>query len=228
MDLSPDEGPADAATGPVDSSAAGSAQAIGSAIGSVQASTGSGDGSAMDLRPRNQAGRAQGATTGARKKRKWGPYLVLGLVLVGGAVVVGKGLTSAIDYYCNADEIGVVDKCSGDRNVRVQGAVDDGSIVEGSTGTVDAFTITFNGQTIPVDYSQAAAVPGLFQACIPVIVAGALQPDGTLLATGVEVKHSDEYEKKNADRIDNASSAACAQRAALEAEALNAEAETAA
>jgi cytochrome c-type biogenesis protein CcmE len=167
----------------------------------------------MDLSPRS-APETAGSTSA--RQRRWAPFAILGLVLIGGGVVITKFLTSAIDYYCNADEIGVVDKCSGERSVRVQGAVDEDSIVEGPTGAIDAFTISFNGRTVPVNYSEAAAVPGLFQACIPVIVAGSLQADGSLLATGVEVKHSDEYEDKNGVRIDDAESAACAQQAALE------------
>jgi cytochrome c-type biogenesis protein CcmE len=168
----------------------------------------------MDLSPREPIGGAVAAST--KPKRKKGPFIVLALVLVGGVVVVSKFLTSAIDYYCNADEVGIVQKCSGDRNVRVQGAVDEGSIFENQAGAIEGFTITFNERTIPVNYSEAAAVPGLFQACIPVIVAGSLQPDGSLLATEVEVKHSDEYEAENADRLDKAESAACAQQQATE------------
>jgi cytochrome c-type biogenesis protein CcmE len=170
----------------------------------------------MDLSPREVVA---DVTPARRAKRKLGPMLVLGAVLVGGGVVIAKGLTSAIDYYCNADEVGVVDKCSGDRNMRIQGNVVEGSIVESSGGSVNGFTIAFNGKSVLVDYADAAAVPGLFQACIPVIVAGSLQPDGSLRATGVEVKHSDEYEKKNQARIDQAESAACAQQAGLEASA---------
>ena len=162
----------------------------------------------MDLSPRETVTPAPAART----RRKWGPILVLVAVLAGGGVVVAKFLTSAIDYYCNADEIGVKDSCSGDRRVRVQGTVDQGSIVESADGGIEQFTITFNSATVPVDYENGAALPDLFQACIPVVVEGRLS-NGRLEGTNVEVKHSEKYEKDNPGRISKSEGDACSQSA---------------
>jgi len=164
----------------------------------------------VDLKPREVAG----PTPSGKPKRTWGPILVLVLVIAGGGVVVGKFLTSAIDYYCNADEIGAKSSCSGDRRVRVQGTVDQHSIVKGANGGIDHFTISFNGATVPVDYSEGAALPSLFQSCIPVVVEGRMV-SGTLEGTNVEVKHSEKYEAENPNRIASAESAgdACSQQA---------------
>ena len=72
--------------------------------------------------------------------------------------------------------------------------------------------VSFNGAEVPVDYSSGQSLPDLFQECIPVVVAGRLR-DGSFEGTSVEVKHSNEYEEDNADRIDQAESAACLQQA---------------
>lgn len=161
----------------------------------------------MDLTPREP-----GEGTRPRKRRKWAPVLVLVGVLIGGGVVISQFLTSAIDYYCNADEIGVKESCSGDRRVRVQGTVDQGSVVESADGGIERFSISFAGSTIPVDYADGASMPDLFQACIPVVVEGRLV-DGVVIGTNVEVKHSNVYEEENPDRIAEYGSAACSQEA---------------
>ena len=63
-----------------------------------------------------------------RPQRRWIPIVVIGLVLVAGGVIVTQFLRSAVDYYCNADEIGVRSGCDADRRLRVQGIVDAGSV----------------------------------------------------------------------------------------------------
>jgi cytochrome c-type biogenesis protein CcmE len=166
----------------------------------------------VDLSPRTTTLPAGDEAPARRPGRKKGPIIVLALVLVVGAIVVGKFLTSAIDYYCNVDEVGVAEKCSGDRRVRVQGTVDQGSLVLGDSEFVERFTITFNGSDLPVDYAGGEPLPDLFQECIPVVVAGRLR-DGVLVGDAVEVKHSNEYQEANPDRLEQAESAACSQPA---------------
>ena len=46
-----------------------------------------------------------------RRRRRIVPLIVLAAAFVGGGVVVAQFLGSAIDYYCNVDEIGVRDGC---------------------------------------------------------------------------------------------------------------------
>ena len=82
-----------------------------------------------------------------------------------GGVIVTQFLTSAIDYYCNVDEIGVRDGCDADRRIRVQGTVDEGSVTKVGNATV--FTISFNGVD---DAGQYDGEPGgIFKECIPVV-----------------------------------------------------------
>lgn len=133
-----------------------------------------------------------------RPSRPWFPIVVLGLVLFAGGVIVTQFLRSAVDYYCNVDEVGVRSGCDADRRLRVQGLVEQGS-VETSDGDTD-FVISFNGVTLPVHYDGQPG--GIFKECIPVIVHGRF--DGAakvFLGDLVEVKHSNEYVAVNDKRI---------------------------
>ena len=163
----------------------------------------------MDLSPREVV-----ATAPRGRKKPWFAYAVLALVLVAGGVVVAKFLTSALDYYCNVDEVGVKDGCDEGRNIRIQGTVEEGTIE--TDGSTTNFVITFNGVSMPVELGSEPT--GLFQACIPVVVTGKVlrADDGTRYFAGDEVivKHSSQYDAKNADRLDaaNAEAAACSQK----------------
>ena len=156
----------------------------------------------------NLSPRAEVAAPKARRKLKWGPIIVLVLVLVAGGVVITQFLGNALDYYCNVDEVGVKSNCSGDHSIRVQGTVEKGSLVQQDTQT--KFTIAFNGKALPVVYDGDPG--GKFQECIPVVVRGRLS-DGTFLGNEVEVKHSNEYAAKNESRLDQAESAECPEAA---------------
>jgi cytochrome c-type biogenesis protein CcmE len=144
----------------------------------------------------------------ARRRSRVIPLLVLLGVVVAGGVVVTQFLGSAIDYYCNVDEIGTRSGCDTERRLRVQGSVDEGSLRAEPGRTT--FSITFNDATIDVVY--AGAPGGIFQECIPVVVHGRLVND-VFEGDRIEVKHSNEYVEMNSTRIDEAESAACSQQA---------------
>ena len=161
----------------------------------------------MDL---NLSPRETAAPTPARRRgKRWPAIVVLVLVFIGGGIVVTKFLTSAIDYYCNVDEIGVKSGCEAGRRLRIQGVVEEGSLHQ--TGGVTTFVIGYHGVTVPVRYEGDPG--GIFQECVPVVVHGQMT-DGTFNGDLVEVKHSNEYEAENKDRINaaNAESAACKQQ----------------
>jgi cytochrome c-type biogenesis protein CcmE len=169
----------------------------------------------VDLSPRTITDDAPDAAAApGRRKRPWPAIIVLVLVLVAGGVAVTKFLSSAIDYYCNVDEIGHKSGCDVGRELRIQGTVDQGSVSR--EGSVTAFRISFNGVSMPVRYTGGEVA--LFQECIPVVIhgkvvqtAGGEQFDGT----EIEVKHSNEYQAQHPDRVDpatgKAESAACTQ-----------------
>ena len=154
----------------------------------------------IDLSPRTPVGPA----APVRRKRKWMPLVVLGLVVIAGGVIVTQFLTQAVDYYCNVDEIGERSGCDEDRRIRLQGTVDEDSVERVANTTV--FTISFNGKTMPVSYDGEPG--GIFKECIPVVVHGVIE-NGTLLGDRVEVKHSDEYVAVNDERVADAEAAGC-------------------
>ena len=134
----------------------------------------------------------------SRRRRRLVPTLVLVLVIGAGAVVVTQFLTSAIDYYCNVDEVGVKDGCDPGRRLRIQGVVDEGSVVD--DGVATTFSVSFNGARLPVRYEGEPG--GIFKECIPVVVHGVVR-DGVFLGDRIEVKHSNEYVADNPDRVDD-------------------------
>lgn len=69
-----------------------------------------------------------------------------------------------------------------------------------------SFVMSFNGVSLPVDYEGEPG--GVFQECIPVVAHGRIV-DGVLMATRIEVKHSNEYEAENAERLEEAEKSAC-------------------
>lgn len=167
------------------------------------------DGDDLDLSPREVV-----PTAARGKKKPWFAYVVLVLVLVVGGVVVAKFLTSAVDYYCNVDEIGVKDGCDVGKSIRIQGVVDKGSVSE--DGAATNFVITFNGASMPVVLGSKPT--GLFQECIPVVVTGKVidGDDGVRFFDGDEVlvKHDENYDAENKDRVATAEgeAAACSQK----------------
>lgn len=154
----------------------------------------------MDLTPRE----APGSTP--RAKKRWLPMLVVAGAVVAGGVVITQFLTSAIDYYCNVDEVGTKSGCEGDRRMRVQGVVEKGSFAKSGTGS--SFVIEFNGKKMNVAY--AGDPGGVFQECISVVAHGRVV-GGTFESDRIEVKHSNEYVEKNKGRISESDeeSAAC-------------------
>ena len=161
----------------------------------------------MDLSPRQTT--TLEAPPPARR-RNWRAIALLIVVLVAGGVVVTKFLTSAIDFYCNVDEVGHKSGCEEGRRLRIQGTVDEGSVEK--HGAVTDFKISFNGVTMQVHYEGDPG--GLFQECIPVVVHGTLDAAGVFQGDKLEVKHTNEYAAKNPDRLDPSRSAACSQQQA--------------
>jgi cytochrome c-type biogenesis protein CcmE len=156
----------------------------------------------MDLTPRTNT---DGTAKPEKTKRRLGPTLIVVLALVFGGVVVTKFLTSAIDYYCNVDEVGARTGCEGTRRMRVQGVVEQHSVkqIDGAT----TFVMAFNGKKLPVRY--AGDPGGVFQECIPVVAHGRVV-NGVFESDRIEVKHSNQYVQKNKARMDKANKEAAA------------------
>ena len=151
-----------------------------------------------DLTPRTGP---DDAIPAARPRRRVLPMIVLAAVLVAGGVIVTQFLRSAVDYYCNVDEIGERSGCDADRRLRLQGVVERGTVV--AEGGDTAFDISFNDEVVSVYYDGEPG--GIFKECIPVVVHGNFDAAGDVFqGDRVEVKHSDEYVAVNDDRLDDA------------------------
>ena len=157
----------------------------------------------MDLTPLPQADGSQGPS--GTTKRRWAPILIVVLALVFGGVVVTKFLTSAIDYYCNVDEVGVRSGCNGERRIRIQGVVKKDSLSR-SDGTT-TFVMEWNKKDVKVSYLGDPG--GIFQECIPVVAHGRMS-GGVFDSDRIEVKHSNQYVEKNKARFDAADKEAAA------------------
>ncbi|MEM8745498.1 MAG: cytochrome c maturation protein CcmE [Actinomycetota bacterium] len=154
----------------------------------------------LDLSPR--ASVADAPTPAKRRRRNIAPMIVLALVLVAGGVIVTQFLATAVDYFCNVDEIGERDGCETERRIRLQGTVDAGSVDETPGRT--AFSMSYNGVSIDVEYAAGDGRPGgIFEECQPVVVHGEIR-DGVLYGDNIEVKHSEEYEAESGDNLDAA------------------------
>lgn len=144
----------------------------------------------MDLSPR------EAVPTAARQRRQLGPIIAVACVLVIAGVLVFQFLRNATVYFCNADEVGVRSDCSGEQRFRLQGTVTAGSVV--SDGDQLAFTVSYGGATVPVDFTGAP--PELFAEGIPVVVEGTY--DGNEFdGDRILVKHSEKYVEENPDRV---------------------------
>ncbi len=160
----------------------------------------------MDLTPRTSSDNAPLAPR--RRNEKWGYVAVLVTIVLAGGVIVTKFLTSAIDYYCNVDEIGLRAGCEAGRRIRVQGTVEKNSLASVNNST--NFVLIFNEKTIRVVYEGDPG--GIFQECIPVVAQGRLVGD-IFEATRIEVKHSNAYVADNADRLTKAEAQECSPQA---------------
>ena len=152
----------------------------------------------MELSPRT-APETPGANTPRRRRSPWA-YGALVLVLVGIGVVAYQALSSASLYFYNADEAVAQKADLGDKRFRLQGSVLDD--VEVTPAGV-AFTVKYNDVEVPVEHDGDP--PELFEPGIPVVLEGHWAATGdTFQSDRILVKHSEEYEAENGDRLEDA------------------------
>lgn len=151
----------------------------------------------MELTPRTVPD-PSAPTRAPRRRSRWA-YAVLVAVLVGVGVVAYQGLTSASLYFYNADEAVEQRADLGDRRIRVQGTVKE----QQATATGVAFTIAFND--VPLEVRHEGDPPELFEVGTPVVLEGRWSSDDDVfLSDEILVRHDEEYEAENEDRLDDA------------------------
>lgn len=149
----------------------------------------------MDLTPRDAALEEYGP-------RRRPLYYVVGLLF---AVIIGfllfKGIGDATEFFLNADEAVEQKDDLAQRRFRLQGRVVAGTVVE--DGDRLNFTVEFNAVQVDVRHNGTAS--DLFQEDIPVVLIGNWNKTGEyFVSSQVLVKHTNEYEADNEDRLDKA------------------------
>ena len=156
----------------------------------------------MELTPRTfddsgndgNGGVATRARPGSRRRRRrWVPLVVLGVVLVALGVVVFKGLSDATLYFRNADEAVAQRESLGTKRFRLQGTVTrDPTEADGEV----SFVVAFNGAS--VDVRHVGSPPELFRPGIPVVLEGHWDESGDAFDSDrIMIKHDATYESED-------------------------------
>ena len=151
----------------------------------------------FDLTPRTSA-----ATKSGPKERNPRKAFAIGaLVAVAAALafVLLQGLNDAATFFYNVDEAVARKTELGTDRFRMQGNVTDGSVEETPEGV--SFVLRFNGVEVPVEHTGTP--PELFGPDIPVVLEGAWDGD-TFASDEILIRHDNEYDEKNADRVADA------------------------
>jgi len=156
----------------------------------------------------------------ARRRRRWVPLAIVGVVGVAVLALLFSVLGSAALFFKNADEAVSERQSLGSKRFRMQGTVVPGTVsdvttTDGVAGV--AFTIAYHD--VRVDVVHVGAMRELFQPGVPVVLEGRWEPrpapaldgvacrasDGWHFASdNMVVKHDNEYTAKGSERVDEA------------------------
>ncbi len=146
----------------------------------------------LDLTPR-----AYDGTRPARPRRKWGAIVVLVVLMFAAGFIIRQALSTATQFYYNADEAVLHRASLGTKRFRVQGTV-----VDHPRPTADAviFTIAFNGKRVAIRHTGSE--PPLFKEGLPVVCEGHWAAGRPVFdSERILVKHTESYKKANPDRV---------------------------
>lgn len=168
--------------------------------------TGPTAGDDLDLTPRTAPGEGpRREPSGGGGARRWVGLAVVLAVLGLGGFAVSQALGDATLFFRNADEAVAQRAELGVDRFRLQGLVAAGSVVEDPAAELVTFEVTWNGVAVPVEHRGDP--PELFQDDIPVVLEGHWSdpgPDATFLSDRMLVKHDENYEAENSDRLADA------------------------
>lgn len=146
----------------------------------------------LNLTPRTAA-----APRSGKGPKAWGMWAVLaGIVVAIG--VLGVSLVGASTYFYNVDEAIAKRDEIGDKRIRLQGNVLEGSVVEGDRLR---FVLAYHGAEVEVQHT--GEVPDLFGTSIPLVIEGRFDGD-EFHSDRVLVKHDETYEEEHDDRLTDA------------------------
>ena len=158
------------------------------------------NGPELDLSPRTGP---HDEGTRSRPRRSRARAWVSGLVIVGLLGAIGVVLVRQLDgaslYYYNVDEAVAQRSDIGDRRIRIQGTVvgQPGELADEAV----AFTVAFDGESVDVLYSGKEPLPDLFGTGTPSVMEGSFTPDGDFRSDRIVIKHTEDYEQDNSDRV---------------------------
>ena len=125
----------------------------------------------------------------ARTKR--GLAIVVGLTALGiASALVLNAFQSNLVFFLSPSQI-AANEAPRDRNFRVGGLVEQGSIKRDAGGLTVNFVVTDLAKTIPVSYT--GLLPDLFREGKGVVAQGKLGADGVFRADQVLAKHDENY-----------------------------------
>ena len=118
-------------------------------------------------------------------------WIAAGIVLLGiaTALVLNAFRSNLVFFYTPTQVFG--NEAPRDRNFRIGGLVEPGSLTRSSGSVEVSFRVTDNAQTIPVVYK--GILPDLFKEGKGVVAQGALGADGVFVASQVLAKHDENY-----------------------------------
>ena len=136
----------------------------------------------------------------ARTKR--GLAIVVGLTALGiASALVLNAFQSNLVFFFSPSQI-AANEAPRDRNFRVGGLVEQGSIKRDAGGLTVNFVVTDLAKTIPVSYT--GLLPDLFREGKGVVAQGKLGADGVFRADQVLAKHDENYMPPEADALKKA------------------------
>ena len=161
----------------------------------------------LDLTPRippaSRAPRRDRRGNNQTEGRKWPWIVVLLLIVAAIGFTVSRAITDATLFFYNADEAVAKQPEIGVRRFRLQGTVVAGTTRRTADGV--SFVVDFNG--VDVNVNHVGDPPDLFQDRIPVVLEGrfdSAQKGAAFASDRILVKHSENYDAKNPDRIKEA------------------------
>lgn len=150
----------------------------------------------LDLSPRTTA-TDERARRDRRRAKRWPALVVLLVVALIGGFVVVRAMGNATLFFYNADEAVAQRQELGTSRFRLQGTVVGDSVER--TGEGVRFAVRFHDVVVPVHH--VGDPPQLFQPGIPVVLEGAWAGGEVFASDRILVKHTEEYDEKNEDRV---------------------------
>jgi cytochrome c-type biogenesis protein CcmE len=125
----------------------------------------------------------------ARQKRF--VFLLGGMAALGIAIaLVLSAMEGNLSYFFSPTEV-VEGKAPADRNFRIGGLVEAGSVKRSGTDLMVTFIVTDEKHRVPVEYT--GILPDLFKEGQGMIAQGRMAPGGVFKADEVLAKHDEEY-----------------------------------